>query len=101
VARSEFGQQASVFGQDPEVIGRLVDHLANLVCRVNLNTQCRRGPDVFAFGGRKDSAVGTLSVHDALRSFSIRALAAVKARDRPLLDRLPETSRFLARPPEM
>jgi glyceraldehyde-3-phosphate dehydrogenase (NADP+) len=99
VDRSEVGQQASVFGQDLEVMGHLVDHLANMVCRVNVNTQCRRGPDVFPFGGRKDSAVGTLSVYDALRSFSIRSLVAVKTRDRDLLDRLPASSRFLAAPP--
>jgi glyceraldehyde-3-phosphate dehydrogenase (NADP+) len=30
----------------------------------------------FPFTGRKDSAVGTLSIHDALRSFSIRTFVA-------------------------
>ncbi|MCB0472412.1 MAG: NADP-dependent glyceraldehyde-3-phosphate dehydrogenase, partial [Flavobacteriaceae bacterium] len=39
---------------------------------------CQRGPDVFPFTGRKDSAVSTLSVHDALRSFSIRTFVASK-----------------------
>jgi hypothetical protein len=33
---------------------------------------------VFPFTGRKDSAEGTLSVHDALRAFSIRSLVATK-----------------------
>jgi glyceraldehyde-3-phosphate dehydrogenase (NADP+) len=98
VDRAEVGQQASLFGKDPAVLGRLVDHLANMVCRVNLDTQCRRGPDVFPFGGRKDSAVGTLSVYDALRSFSIRSLVAARAARRPLLESLETTSRFLARP---
>ncbi|NNC50704.1 MAG: NADP-dependent glyceraldehyde-3-phosphate dehydrogenase, partial [Flaviramulus sp.] len=37
-----------------------------------------RGPDVYPFTGRKDSAFGTLSVHDALRSFSIRTFVASK-----------------------
>jgi glyceraldehyde-3-phosphate dehydrogenase (NADP+) len=37
-------------------------------------SQCQRGPDRFPFTGRKDSAYGTLSVADALRVFSIRAL---------------------------
>ena len=45
-----------------ETIGRLVDPLVNQVCRVNINCQCQRGPDVFPFTGRKDSAEGTLSV---------------------------------------
>jgi acyl-CoA reductase-like NAD-dependent aldehyde dehydrogenase len=37
----------------------------NLVSRVNINCQAQRGPDVFPFTGRKDSAEGTLSVFDA------------------------------------
>jgi glyceraldehyde-3-phosphate dehydrogenase (NADP+) len=48
------------------------------VSRINLNCQCQRGPDSFPFCGRKDSAYGTLSVGDALRVFSIRALVATK-----------------------
>jgi len=97
--RSEVGQQASIFGRDPAVIGHLVDHLASMVCRVNLDTQCRRGPDVFPFTGRKDSAVGTLSVHDALRTFSIRSLVAVPEKERALLQSLGARSKFLAPPP--
>ena len=98
VERSEVGQQASIFGRDAATVGRLVDHLANLVCRVNLNTQCRRGPDVYPFTGRKDSAVGTLSVTDALRVFSIRSLVALPETDRPLLDELASRSVFLSPP---
>jgi glyceraldehyde-3-phosphate dehydrogenase (NADP+) len=60
----------------------------NLVCRVNLNSACQRGPDVFPFTGRKDSAVGTLSVHDALRSFSIRTFVASK--ENPLNNKILE-----------
>jgi hypothetical protein len=65
----------------------------------NVNTQCRRGPDVFPFTGRKDSAFGTLSVYDALRSFSIRSLVAVTQKEQARLDELAATSRFLAPPP--
>jgi aldehyde dehydrogenase (NAD+) len=36
---------------------------------------------VFPFTGRKDSAEGTLSVSDALRSFSIRSMIATKQTD--------------------
>jgi len=78
VLDSKYGQQVSVFGRDPETIGRLIDPLVNQVCRVNINSQCQRGPDVFPFTGRKDSAEGTLSVSDALRVFSIRTLVAAK-----------------------
>jgi len=78
VITSDHGQQVSVFGSDPDQIASLVDPLVNQVCRVNLNAQCQRGPDVFPFAGRKDSAEGTLSVHDALRAFSIRSMVAAK-----------------------
>jgi acyl-CoA reductase-like NAD-dependent aldehyde dehydrogenase len=98
VERSSVGQQASVFGRDRTVMARLVDHLANLVCRVNLNTQCRRGPDVYPFTGRKDSALGTLSVYDALRTFSIRSMVATTAAGREQLEGLGAVSAFLAPP---
>ena len=75
---SNHGQQVSIFGTDAEEIAHLVDHLVNQVSRVNINAQCQRGPDSFPFTGRKDSAQGTLSVFDALRSFSIRTIVATK-----------------------
>ena len=78
MAESNYGQQVSIFGQNVKTLAPLVDTLVNLVCRVNLNSSCQRGPDVYPFTGRKDSAVGTLSVHDALRSFSIRTFVASK-----------------------
>ena len=78
MAASNYGQQVSVFGSDANTLAPLIDTLVNLVCRVNLNSSCQRGPDVYPFTGRKDSAVGTLSVHDALRSFSIRTFLASK-----------------------
>ena len=78
MADSNYGQQVSVFGNDENSLGPLIDSLVNLVCRVNLNSSCQRGPDVYPFTGRKDSAVATLSVHDALRSFSIRTFVASK-----------------------
>lgn len=79
VAQSNFGQQVSLFGRDHERLARLIDPLANQVCRINLNTQCQRGPDTLPFTGRKDSAEGTLSISDALRCFSIRSLVAAQA----------------------
>ncbi|ERM82969.1 aldehyde dehydrogenase [Rhodonellum psychrophilum GCM71 = DSM 17998] len=78
---SPHGQQVSLFSNDPEELARLIDPLVNEVSRVNVNSQCQRGPDVFPFTGRKDSAEGTLSVSDALRSFSIRSLVAAKLTD--------------------
>lgn len=78
MAESNYGQQVSVFGSKVKTLAPLIDTLVNLVCRVNLNSAAQRGPDVYPFTGRKDSAVSTLSVHDALRSFSIRTFVASK-----------------------
>lgn len=78
MSESNYGQQVSLFGKDVYTLAPLIDTLVNLVCRVNLNSSCQRGPDVYPFTGRKDSAQSTLSVHDALRSFSIRTFVAFK-----------------------
>jgi glyceraldehyde-3-phosphate dehydrogenase (NADP+) len=75
------GMQVSIFINNAKEVASLIDPFVNLVSRVNINTQAQRGPDVFPFTGRKDSAEGTLSVSDALRSFSIRSLVAAKVND--------------------
>ena len=100
ITKSNFGQQVSIFGTDKNEIAKLVDPLVNEVCRVNINSQCQRGPDVFPFNGRKDSAEGTLSISDALRVFSIRTMVAMKDNDvnRDLLTQILEErkSNFLS-----
>ncbi len=81
ITDSNYGQQASIFGNDAEQISDLIDPLVNQLSRININSQCQRGPDTFPFTGRKDSAENTLSVSDALKVFSIRALVAAKLTD--------------------
>jgi glyceraldehyde-3-phosphate dehydrogenase (NADP+) len=78
MVESNYGQQISLFGKDSNQMSMLIDQLVNQVGRVNINSQCQRGPDVYPFNGRKDSAEGTLSVGDALRVFSIRTMVAFK-----------------------
>ncbi len=81
VQESPYGQQVSIFGRNHDEIAKLIDPLVNQVCRVNINSQCQRGPDTFPFTGRKDSAEGTLSVSDALKVFAVRTLVAAKDTD--------------------
>ena len=81
IIESTHGQQVSLFSKNKSELASLIDPLVNQVSRVNINCQCQRGPDSFPFTGRKDSAEGTLSVVDALRSFSIRSLVAAKITD--------------------
>jgi glyceraldehyde-3-phosphate dehydrogenase (NADP+) len=73
-----FGQQAAVFSKNTDAIAPLLDFLELQVGRVNVNTQCSRGPDVYPFSGRKSSALGTLSVTEALRGFSTESVLAAK-----------------------
>jgi glyceraldehyde-3-phosphate dehydrogenase (NADP+) len=78
LSTADVGQQLALFTRSADVAGWWIDYTAQLQCRLNLNSQCQRGPDVFPFAGRKDSAEGTLSISDALRCFSIRSMVAVK-----------------------
>jgi glyceraldehyde-3-phosphate dehydrogenase (NADP+) len=79
---SIYGQQASIFSSSTENVAPLLDILVNNVSRINLNSRCRRGPDELPFTGRKNSAEGTLSIYDALRSFSIRSLVVANEQGR-------------------
>lgn len=76
---SKFGQQASVFGRDRDEIERFIRAVRTSVARVNVNAKCQRGPDIFPFTGRKDSAQGDLSSPAILEFFS--SAFAVTARE--------------------
>jgi glyceraldehyde-3-phosphate dehydrogenase (NADP+) len=79
---SQFGQQAAVFSSGSKdyktQLSEVIDVLTLQVSRVNINSQCQRGPDSFPFNGRKNSAFNTLSIFDAIRSMSIRTVVATK-----------------------
>ena len=70
VTASNYGQQASIFGKDREVVARLVGCFTHQVSRININCQCQRTPDAAPFSGRKDSAEGSLSVSDPVTPFT-------------------------------
>ncbi|MCB0353215.1 MAG: aldehyde dehydrogenase family protein [Bdellovibrionales bacterium] len=80
-ATSRVGQQISLFGQDPERLAMMALQLQRFVGRVNINTQCQRGPDTLPFGGKKSAAQGTLSIRDALLEFSVPSVISGKIGD--------------------
>ncbi|MDP3236680.1 MAG: aldehyde dehydrogenase family protein [Myxococcales bacterium] len=86
---SPFGQQASVWGQAASARA-LVRKFTRFVARVNVNDVCQRGPDSFGFSAADKSGFGTLSLKEALLSFSRPVL--VQAQERAVLDA------FLSRP---
>lgn len=76
IRESRYGQQCSVFGQTPAQLRRIVTAASRYVGRVNINGKCQRGPDHFPFTGKRDSALGTVSIEEALRRFCISTVIA-------------------------
>jgi glyceraldehyde-3-phosphate dehydrogenase (NADP+) len=78
IYKMPFGQQAAIFTKSVASAAPLIDILSTAVGRININTQCGRSPDSFPFSGRRSSALGTLSVTEALRTFSVETVLAGK-----------------------
>ena len=83
------GQQAAIFTKDAKAAAPIVDTLSTVVGRININMQCGRSPDIVPFSGRRSSSMGTMSVAEALRAFSIETVVAYTAKD--------ETAKSVAR----
>ncbi len=78
LSSSPFGQQLSIFGTKTQKLMGLINLVKNQVSRVNINTKCQRGPDLFPFTGKKDSAHGDFSTLNILDHFSSRAVVAAR-----------------------
>jgi glyceraldehyde-3-phosphate dehydrogenase (NADP+) len=76
IKHSRYGQQCSIFGVDPIALRRVIQTASRYVGRVNINGKCQRGPDHFPFTGKRDSALGTVSIEEALRRFCISTVIA-------------------------
>mmetsp|Transcript_1449 Transcript_1449/g.2660 ORF Transcript_1449/g.2660 Transcript_1449/m.2660 type:complete len:568 (-) Transcript_1449:45-1748(-) len=76
----EYGQQVSVFTaqQSTEIAANLLDNFSSVFGKININGQCGRSPDTLPFSGRRSSAMGVMSVRDALFEFSIPTVVAYK-----------------------
>lgn len=81
VSQSEYGLQCALFGYDEALLGRLIDALAYHVGRININAPDQRGPDVFPFTGRGNSALGILNATEGLKFFSVPTMVATKTDD--------------------
>jgi glyceraldehyde-3-phosphate dehydrogenase (NADP+) len=84
--RSPYGQQAGIHGPDSADRRALVHALASFVARINLDDVCQRGPDTFGFTAADKSGFGTLSIREALRSFSRSVI--VQSPDRAAVERI-------------
>jgi glyceraldehyde-3-phosphate dehydrogenase (NADP+) len=93
-----FGQQVSIFGQDSEAAVNLLDGFSAVFTKINLNQQSGRSPDTLPFAGRRSSAMGVMSVKDALKEFSVPTAVAykdIKGLNEALVDGLERKSNFL------
>jgi glyceraldehyde-3-phosphate dehydrogenase (NADP+) len=70
IKASPYGQQIAIFGENNQEIKNAIRLFKNSCARININTQCQRGPDELPFTGKKESGLGTLSIVDALKAFS-------------------------------
>jgi glyceraldehyde-3-phosphate dehydrogenase (NADP+) len=75
---SPFGQQSSIFGRDIRSIAHIANSVRSQVARININSKCQRGPDLFPFTGRKDSAKGDFSAPEIMSFFSAKTLVAAR-----------------------
>lgn len=98
IHKTPFGQQAAVFTTQSHASGEILDMLSTAVGRININTQCSRSPDVVPFSGRRSSALGTMSVTEAIKSFSIETVIAGKDNDmnQQIMKGYEDETRFLA-----
>lgn len=96
----QYAQQVSIFSQDADSVAVLLDRFGAVFGKLNLNAQCGRSPDTLPFSGRRSSAMGVMSVKDALREFSVPTVVAHKSEaiNGKLVRGLNEKSVFLGRP---
>jgi glyceraldehyde-3-phosphate dehydrogenase (NADP+) len=94
-----YGQQISIFLSDKETKAatELLDKFSSIFGKININSRCGRSPDTLPFSGRRSSAMGVMSVKDALKEFSISTVVSYK--DSPvnagILQDMEESSKFL------
>mmetsp|Transcript_2712 Transcript_2712/g.7960 ORF Transcript_2712/g.7960 Transcript_2712/m.7960 type:complete len:535 (-) Transcript_2712:236-1840(-) len=73
-----YGQQASLFTAKGDDSSLLIDRFANVFGKINLNGSCGRSPDSLPFSGRRSSAMGVMSITEALREFSVPTVISYK-----------------------
>ena len=75
----KYGQQVSIFTSIAnEESAKLIDSFSTVYGKININSQCGRSPDTCPFAGRRSSAMGVMSVMNALLEFSIPTVVSYK-----------------------
>lgn len=97
---SPYGQQVSLFtAADAGTASTVIDRFSTVFGKINLNSQCGRSPDTLPFSGRRSSALGVMSVSEALKEFSVPTVVAFKENkalsNTKLAAEIEKTSKFL------
>ena len=75
----KYGQQVSIFTSKANAeSAQLIDRFSTVFGKININSQCGRSPDSCPFSGRRSSAMGVMSVYNALIEFSIPTVVSYK-----------------------
>jgi glyceraldehyde-3-phosphate dehydrogenase (NADP+) len=79
----KYGQQVSIFTgatteSDQSDVAQLVDRFSTVFGKININSQCGRSPDTAPFSGRRSSAMGVMSVMEALNEFSVPTVVSYR-----------------------
>mmetsp|Transcript_34540 Transcript_34540/g.75601 ORF Transcript_34540/g.75601 Transcript_34540/m.75601 type:complete len:611 (-) Transcript_34540:109-1941(-) len=95
----KFAQQASIFtatGDDGST-SMLIDRFSSVFGKININGSCGRSPDSLPFSGRRSSAMGVMSITEALREFSVPTVVSYKENSVPenVVESIQENSSFM------
>eukprot|EP00593_Proboscia_inermis_P014874 CAMPEP_0171305532 /NCGR_PEP_ID=MMETSP0816-20121228/15415_1 /TAXON_ID=420281 /ORGANISM="Proboscia inermis, Strain CCAP1064/1" /LENGTH=314 /DNA_ID=CAMNT_0011786459 /DNA_START=712 /DNA_END=1656 /DNA_ORIENTATION=- len=75
----KYGMQCSIFTTKGEGdAAALVDLFSAVFGKININSQCGQSPDSLPFWGRGSLAMGTMSIREAINSFSTQTVVAYK-----------------------
>jgi glyceraldehyde-3-phosphate dehydrogenase (NADP+) len=96
-----YGQQCSIFTseKDSNDTADILDRFSSIFGKININSQCGRSPDILPFSGRRSSAMGVMSVTDALKEFSVPTVVSYKKDGwtELVMSKVEKRSQFLAK----
>jgi glyceraldehyde-3-phosphate dehydrogenase (NADP+) len=96
-----YGQQCSIFTseKDSNDTADILDRFSSIFGKININSQCGRSPDILPFSGRRSSAMGVMSVTDALKEFSVPTVVSYKkdGLTELVMSKVEKRSQFLAK----
>jgi glyceraldehyde-3-phosphate dehydrogenase (NADP+) len=94
-----YGQQVSIFTAGEKAAVNLLDSFSSVFGKININAQCGRSPDSLPFSGRRSSAMGVMSITEALKEFSVPTVVSYqdKMSNSAIVGEIEKESKFMER----